>query len=374
MKTKFLLFISSLVILSACNKDDSIQIVPSNYDLGEPGDTCIIITKMISNGALYDTLCIGSEFGKITVVKGSKFITVTYDVTSPGWLFQETQLYIGPEPDIPASGGNPVPGAFPYKSDHIPGVTSYTYGPIPAPDSNYVVAAHADVIFELDPTSVDSLCGYLPETVYFIFTGKGPDSYLNINVLKGDWLNGTYQGWCINREHTISDGYIYQDADVYCSYEPLPDSLVDHPENIDLINWIINNVSAGQASACDGNYTWGDIQRAIWELIDDDNTNIIGIGEWSQCRADEIVAKALANGEGYEPGCEDYLGVILAAEDVQTVLISVPFPCNISFTGGGWGYGQNGEYCDPEGADGISFSDSEYYGGSMWGWYFYGCE
>jgi hypothetical protein len=43
-------------------------------------------------------------------------------------------------------------------------------------------------------------------------------------------------------------------------------------------------------------------------------------------------------------------------------------------SGVAWGYGQNGEYCDTDGADGISFSDSEYYGGSNWGWYFYGCE
>ena len=98
------------------------------------------------------------------------------------------------------------------------------------------------------------------------------------------------------------------------------------------------------------------------------------LGEWSQCRADEIVSRALVNGEGYEPYCNDLLGVILDAEDVQTVLISVPFPCNISFTGGGWGYGHYEGYCDQGGAAGISFTDSKYYGGNQWGWYFYGCE
>jgi hypothetical protein len=340
-----------------------------------PGAQCVIVTKMISNGAQYNTKCIGYNMGKLTVVQLANFLTVTYDVTSPGWLYTETQLYIGPEPDIPAtSEGNPNPGAFPYKTDHTPGVTTYTYGPILIPDSNYVVAAHADVLFELNPSSVDSLCELLPDTVDFIFTGKGPDCYLNIDVFNGFWLNGSYNGWCVNRDYSISDGNIYEDAVVYCSYESLPDSLVNHPENLDLVNWIINHISTGQPSPCGGNYTYGDIQRAVWYLMDDDSTNLFGLGEWSQCRADEIVSRALTNGEGYEPFCGDFLGVILDAEDVQTVLISVPFPCNESFTGGAWGYGHYGEYCDPVGPIGTSFTDSPYYGSDHWGWYFYGCE
>jgi len=37
-----------------------------------------------------------------------------------------------------------------------------------------------------------------------------------------------------------------------------------------------------------------------------------------------------------------------------------------------WGYGRHEGYCDQDGADGISFTDSPYYGGSRWGWYIYG--
>ncbi len=375
MKTNFF-FIALLVILFACEKTDSIQVAPGNEDPGDP-DTCIITTKLIAFGPKYDASCDGTEMGEVVVVDDGDSITVTYNATAEGWVINITQMYIGLEPDIPANGGgNPVPGSFPYSNAHEPGVTTFTIGPLVAFDTNYVVAARADVEELKMLPVVDSLCGILPDTVDFIFTERGPDSYLNIDVFNGDLLDGTYNGWCINRDYSISDGNVYEDAAVYCSYDSLPDGLVDHPENIDLINWIINNVSAGQASACGGNYTYGDIQRAVWKLMDDDSTNLFGLGEWSQCRADEIVNNAILNGEGFKPVCDDdYLGVILDGENVQTNIIAVPYPCSISLReGAAWGYGQNGEYCDTEGADGISFSDSEYYGGSVWGWYFYGCE
>lgn len=374
MKTLILLFISSLLILSSCEKDGAKQEI--SIGLEPTADTCTIVTKFIADGIDYDSDCIGYEIGNITVVDDGNYVTVTFNVTIEDCLLNATHLYIGPETDIPANKpGNATPGHFPYNTSHTPGVTTYTIGPIDVPVGDYVIAAHADLSMDIVVPTLDSLCGLLPETVDFVFTEKGPDSYLNIDITNGDWLNGTYQGWCIDLEHSIVDGTYYADADVYCSYETLPDGLVDHPENIDLVNWIINNVSVGQASACGDSYTWGDIQRAIWELMDDEN-NEIGLDEWSQCRADEVVTNATANGEGYVAECGGYLGVILdAGEDVQTVLIAVPASCSIGeIDTEAWGYGQNGEYCDPDGATGISFTDSEYYGGIKWGWYFYECE
>lgn len=351
------------------------EVDPDDNNPNIPEGPCIIETKMISNGAQYETKCIGYNMGKLTVVEMGSFLTVTYDVSSPGWVYLETQLYIGPEPDIPAtSDGNPSPGQFPYKADHLPGVTTYTYGPFSIPDSTYVIAAHADVHYELNTQSVDSLCEYLPDYADFICTAKGQGSYLDITVSNGFWLDGSYDAWCMDLDNSIVLDNLYQNASVYCSYESLPAGLVDHPENLDLINWILNNITVGMPSACTGDYTWGDIQRAIWELIDDENT-YIGLGDWSQCRADEIVANAQANGEDYEPTCDDLLGVLLdAGEDVQTVLVAVPFICYLQFTGGAWSYGHYGTYCDPVGPLGTSFSDSPYYGSSQWGWYFYGCE
>jgi len=374
-KIHIVVFFLSLFVFVTCDKTESFPPDENNDTKEVTSDSCTITTKLIADGPTYDETCVGTDIGQVTVFDDGDSISVSIALSVNGWVLNSTNIYIGPEPDIPATNpGNPIVGQFPYKDVHDPAVVSFVAGPFASPDSSYVVSAYTLAEYWVTLPDLDSLCEFLPETVDFIFTGKGPDSYLNIDVSNGGWLDGSYQGWCIDRTHTISDGNLYEDADVICSHQPLPDSLVVHPENIDLVNWILNNVAAGGTSACDGEYTFGDIQYAIWTLIASEPTDI-GIGEWSQCRADEIIANAEANGEGFEPTVGEYMGVILDAENVQTCIIAVPYESKISLgISAAWAYGQNGEYCDPDGADGISFIDSPYYGGSSWGWYFYGCE
>jgi hypothetical protein len=135
---------------------------------------------------------------------------------------------------------------------------------------------------------------------------------------------------------------------VYSSYEDLPEGLVEYTENLDLVNWIINQGYVGQVSPDGyGTYTYGDVQRAIWTLIEDNNSTS-GLGAWSQNRVDEIVAAAYASGEGFTPGCSDYVAVILQPVDGQQVITiaqvtfaSVGVPCNPLFeyeTAWGAGY------------------------------------
>jgi hypothetical protein len=374
-KIHIVVLLLSLFVFVNCDKTDPAPPDEGKTENEEVSDSCSITTKLIADGPNYSENCDGTNIGQLIVLDDGDSISVTFDLPGDGWVLNNTNVYIGPEADIPATNpGNPIVGQFPYKNEHDPGVTSFMIGPFASPDSDYVISAYAFAEHWINIPDIDSLCEFLPETVDFIFTGKGPDSYLNIDVSNGGWLNGSYNGWCIDREKTISDGNLYEEADVICSHQPLPGSLVVHPENIDLVNWIINNVAAGGASACEGDYTFGDIQYAIWTLIASGTTEI-GLGDWSQCRADEIIANAQANGVGFEPACGEYLGVILDAENAQTCIIAVPYVCNFSDgISAGWAYGQNGEYCDPDGADGISFIDSPYYGGSSWGWYFYGCE
>jgi len=109
------------------------------------------------------------------------------------------------------------------------------------------------------------------------------------------------------------------------------------PENLDLVNWILNQELVGTASICGGDYTYGDVQRAIWGLLDDGQADG-GLGPWEQCRADEIEAAAWLNGEGFEPTCGDLVGVILLPVDecgveseYQYIIIPVPAECDATY-------------------------------------------
>ena len=124
----------------------------------------------------------------------------------------------------------------------------------------------------------------------------------------------------------------------------VPDDIVEYPENLDLVNWLINQDFLGQLSSCGGNYTYGDIQKAIWELIEDYPMGG-DLGPWFQCRVDEIVEAAYANGEDFIPGCGDRIVIILDPGDAQIIIIEIELPCKedetawgngLSFPGSSW--------------------------------------
>ena len=136
-----------------------------------------------------------------------------------------------------------------------------------------------------------ALPGQIQMKVKYPYTGA--PSYFE-TLVNGDPLTGTYEGWCVDTDHVIYQ--VWYTADVYSSYEDLPVEVIDIPENLDLVNWIINQDYVGQlSSGCIGNNTYGEVQRAIWTLIDPNSTS--GLGSWSECRVAEIVAAAQAGGQ-----------------------------------------------------------------------------
>lgn len=162
--------------------------------------------------------------------------------------------------------------------------------------------------------------------------------------------NGSYVGWCVDIGRTISPGTLYN-AMLWSSYDPdLPSGSVDKPQNLDLINWIINNISPGPSDC--GTITWQDIQMAIWNLMD--NTQwYSGLSGYNVDRVNCIMNKAIANGEGFIPGCDQKIAMILIPGNgaqvtiIQITLIETPNPpCNFNQPScyDVWGLG-NGRIC-----------------------------
>jgi hypothetical protein len=150
---------------------------------------------------------------------------------------------------------------------------------------------------------------------------NGAPAYFPEVTVSGETiLDGVYPGWCIDTDTHIERLTLYCDAAVYSS---LPEGMVEYPENFDLVLWILNQDYVGKDSTCNGTYTYGDVQRAIWALIDDVNSVTPILRAWDQCRVNEILAAADAGGEGYEPGYGEYMWIILAADNTQPVIIPV---------------------------------------------------
>ena len=279
--------------------------------------------------------------GTVSVSDDGANLYVNYQLTDSTWLLQTTHLYVG----ATAPKKN-APGSFQF---HHEGVFSETDAyEIPLSElggagTELFVAAHAEVrrIVGYEDLDYDAFDSSLPTSapVSFLPVQGTSDAYWNITVSGGSSIDGSYEGWCIDAGRILPPGNVYT-ANVLSSLDPnLADyGVLEKPENIDLINYILNQDLVGQPSPSGGVYTYGDVQVAIWTLIDDE-ISTAGLGPWTQQHVDEIVDDAELNGSGYLPGCNDRVAVILVPVDPagniigQVTIIVLTFPCEPTLGG-----------------------------------------
>ena len=354
-KIKFLpVLIGFLFLFTYCEKgnDDSLNLtMGAKKDLHE--GSCHVVQQLWAGAAKNDKSK-GTLVGDVTAAIVDGNLVVHYKVNPP-WILSETHLWVGTAiMDIPKQA---APGQFPFQHD-LSGASEDMFT-IPLadlginPDEQKIYIAAHGVVSE-GPGSASELCEYLPETVKFTIKFPGTSSYNIVNILGSSILTGTHDAWCVETDEGASQNEEYT-ADVYCSNETLPDGLVDYPENLDLVNWILNQDYIGTPSDCDGNYTRGDIQTAIWALLSAIPAAVDDQGPFSECRVNEIIADAQANGEGYEPGCGDLVLVLLFPEGkVQNIAFGFPVTCGAEETC--WAFGD--------------FEFDDYKISKKWGWMF----
>lgn len=191
----------------------------------------------------------------------------------------------------------------------------------------------------------------LPEMVTACTTSKGEGSLLGAYfdlTINDTELSGDYAAWCVDVDLSLGANECY-DYLVYSSYAELPVGAFEQSDNFDLVNWILNQNFVGQPSPSGGNYTFGDVQWAIWELVDNQNCiacSFLG-SDWSTTKGQEIVDSAVANGEGYVPGIGDVMAVVLLPTGrTQSIIISIPLECEPEPScETAFARGDNGETC-----------------------------
>lgn len=296
----------------------------------------------------------GMDVGDVLIWNDATNLYVKYVVNDPSWCLSQTHLDVQQSLSaIPKTkNGNPIPGKFNY-SDPLDCASEkfYTVPLIGGIGTTLYVVTHAVVqslVGYTDP-NLPNFAAALPDQVTMSIKDPylgGPAYFPHVNIIDGA-ITGDYEGWCIDTDLPITQDVLYT-ANVFSSYEPLPAGVVEFPENLDLINWIINQHFVGKPSSCNPmlpTYTYGDVQRAIWTLIDD-TPSTASLGPYSRCHVEEIIAAAYANGEGFVPGCDDVIGIIFQPVDNSQIVIAqatfagVGVPCDPIFEyETAWGYG-----------------------------------
>ena len=221
----------------------------------------------------------------------------------------------------------------------------------------------------------------------------GIPSYLDMWLYDGANLFGVFDGWCVDVGRNLGNPPF--DVATLCSYDPGASMVVDKPQNLDAVNWLLNQVEKGliigqpAPETCVGSYTYGDVQRAIWGLLDfsQSTSGLGGAENWSECRSDALIAMALVH-DGFIPGCDELVGILLVPYALdeqenlvivrQVTIMMVPAPCDeppgCTLTPGYWKthseYGP-APYDDtwaqmPNGADTPFFLSGQTYYEALW--------
>lgn len=298
------------MLIVSCEK------APNSKSNGNNLDLSAFVYQTICGGDLQADLFAGKtlKVGQIIVKNNNDgTINVTYQLIT-GYYMTESHLSVTNSLSaVPTNDQkNPQVGLFSYSMKHEPAVNTYTYYAIPV---GSIILAHAVAGAAVDYiANLPALDAALPSTasIKVKYPVAGGASYFTTTVTNGGVLDGTYEGWCVDVDHYIYENVQYS-VEVYSSYNPVVGTLglVEFPENIDKVNWIINQDFVGKTSPGGfGTYTFGDVQRAIWELIEDtQSTN--GLGVWSQYRVNEIKEAAEFAGEGFVPHCGQVVALML---------------------------------------------------------------
>ena len=288
-------------------------------------------------------------------------LTVTYDskaVTGDSrddWSLDSIHFDFGNKRElIPTTKtGNPQVGLFDFGGKQAsfvntgePSVVQFKVAGVSKSDLAFW-AAHASVSQRDAITAFnDSLPDQVSMTFGYPYTGS--TSYLKASIAGSSeaWLNGQNQeAWCVDTDH-----YIYQNtqytAKVYSSLDESALSaqlLVDKAQNMNAVNWLLNNFKVGDSvddryayadgtASCSaytdggpvdgsqvltekadpitglGVISYGDIQRAIWALIEDLPSGI----SYNEGIADELADRAYFFGKNFVPDCDDRVAVVYA--------------------------------------------------------------
>ena len=287
--------------------------------------------------------------GTVDVTRAGDILTVVYSV-NPGSAIIETHLHVAETLDqfeddgATNKKGNPSPGQFDFtvpdfgsdQTTHTYTIDLSTVTPSLAGISPIVVSAHG-VVASLASTgacsscNVDALAMMLPECAGIYADYPGPESFFKIDLVTPTILDGVYKGWCADAFRAFYD--IFPPLDPYpvllypsYPYSEVPPS-IGNTANLPKVNWVVNQGFPGQdAGGSLGIYTVGDVQQAIWKLLNGDfpdgglyphGADYSGWGTYAppSVRAQLIVDAANDYGANFVPSCDDIVLVVLIPVD-----------------------------------------------------------
>lgn len=266
--------------------------------------------------------------GTVTVLRDGTNILVRYKTTG-AWTISQVHVHLAASlTAVPQNSGGPIPGQFAFQAAPS-NVTTYTMT-IPAtkiPKGASIVLAHA--VVTSGTGTVDCTTELtLPTNVVNVSYLAGTTTYMDILLADAGAFNGIHHAWCVDLG--VPTGGTTETARLISSLDPAASFLVDRPENIDVVNFILNQSYSGWTGV-----TKTEIQAAIWSVIDAAGWQD-GVGfeldEVDADLVDDIVSQALSLGQGFVPTAGQLAAIfVVNSNGFQTVM----FPTRVGTCGTG---------------------------------------
>ncbi|MGG7565922.1 SdrD B-like domain-containing protein [Rhodovulum sp. DZ06] len=181
------------------------------------------------------------------------------------------------------------------------GVDVFTY----TAANEYGMESTASVSMTVHATNIKTLEdveAIKPDSVEVFVTVQGDGFVVDVASPQNERFSATASTdiYCVDFFGDVPDGILVT-AEVFLAdaNNAALGEFVQNWENLDLVNWILNQDFVSQG------YTAQEVQQAIWNLTDD-----LFISFYPG--ASEIAAQARAEGEGFEAGEGDLVGLVLA--------------------------------------------------------------
>jgi len=345
MKKNWTLFlmIGLIGFFASCEKQ---SVAPEDASQSEIALKKAIVKNNLSCGEPFVTDLVAGQndvVGSVSVVQNGNTIDVTYTINAEDVMITETHLDVeGSFMNFPmGKKGNPKIGNFDYKDEFDTPVTEVTYTVDIEGYSTVAVAAHAVVVYS-DGTvcnGISSVEALIPDTpVSLTWQYTKTESYYIIGVSNAGAFDGDHLGWCADNNWAPVH---YSEATLVSSYDTsatLLASIVDVPENLDKLNYLMNTYKDSQPFPV--------VQAATWVLMNGFFNNPSGGVELTpeqETALAEVMADVNANGEGYVPGCGEFLVVLINSGDsrgYQNTFILYPIEGEVEYSSEtAWGLG-----------------------------------
>lgn len=266
-----------------------------------------------------------TNIGYVRVSDDGTKLTVEYQVIAEGWYLTQTHLYVGLTPPSKSA-----PGKFPFS--HTLANVTYDKFEVPITDgTKYYIAAHATAagFSGWDCPTPAEIAAMLPACGHIV--GQ-PGSIFDVVFTSSGILDGTHTAWCVDATHSFAFSPTEYTARFFSSLSAMPDFLItgtdpniDYPQNLDLVNWVLNNKSGFGRDA---------IQNVIWHLLDANPPYALGPEQ-------SLYDQALTH-DGFMPDfCAGQVMAVIVAPVAtceatstvaQVIMIEISFPCTPTYS------------------------------------------